>query len=53
MLKPGGRFFSYIPGAKSDALINYAPAKKIDDWTLDGLEGKALRILEIFSHFDS
>ena len=38
MLKPGGKFFSYTPGAKSDDFIDYAPAKKIDDWTLDGIK---------------
>ncbi|MBU1055042.1 MAG: class I SAM-dependent methyltransferase [Proteobacteria bacterium] len=37
VLKPGGNFFSYTPGAKSDAFINPFPANKIDDWTLDGI----------------
>ncbi|MCK4823913.1 class I SAM-dependent methyltransferase, partial [bacterium] len=37
VLKPCGKFFSYTPGARSEAFINHSPAKKIDDWTLDGI----------------
>lgn len=36
-LKSGGRFFSYCPSVKSDAFKNHAPAKLVDDWTLNGI----------------
>ncbi len=39
-LKKGGKFFSYSPSTNSDAYINYNPAKKIDQWTLDGIKRK-------------
>lgn len=37
ILKPGGRFFSYLPSKASDAFTNPGPATKIDDSTLDGI----------------
>ncbi len=37
-LKPGGLFFSYTPSVRSDAFTNHIPAKKIDEWTLDGIK---------------
>ena len=40
ILKPGGKFFSYTPGKKSDAFTNYAPAKLIDPSTLNGIYRK-------------
>jgi len=37
VLKPGGCFFSYTPGKKSDAYKNYKPSKLIDKSTLNGI----------------
>lgn len=37
VLKPGGRFFSYHPSKASDAFIDFAPADKLDNDTLDGI----------------
>lgn len=37
VLKPGGKFFSYFPGKKSDAFLNHAPSGKLDESTLDGI----------------
>ena len=37
VLKKGGMFFSYTPSQNSDAFKNYEPAKKIDDFTLNGI----------------
>lgn len=36
-LKKGGKVFSYTPSAASEAFINYAPAQKIDDYTINGI----------------
>ena len=33
----GGKYFSYTPSKRSEAFINYKPAKKIDNSTLDGI----------------
>jgi ubiquinone/menaquinone biosynthesis C-methylase UbiE len=41
ILKKEGLFFSYVPSTGSDAFINYKPAKKIDDWTLNGIYRKS------------
>lgn len=41
VLKKGGRFFSYIPSTNSDAFKKYKPAKKIDDYTLNGIYRKS------------
>jgi len=38
ILKPGGRFFSYHPSTGSDAFINYFPAEKIDEYTLNEIK---------------
>lgn len=40
VLKNGGKFFSYIPSTNSDAFKKYKPAKKIDDYTLNGIYRK-------------
>ncbi len=40
VLKKDGLFFSYTPGKNSDAFKNYHPAKKIDNYTLDGIVRK-------------
>ena len=37
VLKPGGRFFTYTPGKRSDAFLNHCPAKLIDNSTLSGI----------------
>lgn len=37
VLKKGGMFFSYTPSQNSDAFKNYELAKKIDDFTLNGI----------------
>lgn len=37
VLKPGGRFFSYTPGKKSDAFMSHWPSKMIDGSTLNGI----------------
>ncbi len=37
VLKPGGRFFSYSPGKKSDAFMNHWPSEMIDSSTLNGV----------------
>ena len=37
VLKKGGKFFSYTPAKTSDAFINFAPAVKIDESTLNGI----------------
>lgn len=37
VLRPGGLFFSYTPSAASEAFTNHAPARKLDEWTLDGV----------------
>jgi SAM-dependent methyltransferase len=39
-LKPGGRFFMYTPSIESDAFKNYAPAVKLDEFTLNGIYRK-------------
>ena len=38
VLKPGGLFFSYSPGKRSDAFLNHAPAVLLDESTLDGIK---------------
>jgi ubiquinone/menaquinone biosynthesis C-methylase UbiE len=38
VLKPNGMFFSFYPSANSDAFINYKPAHKIEEFTLDGIK---------------
>lgn len=38
VLKPGGFFFSYTPSKASDAFTNHAPAKLLNDSTLDGIK---------------
>lgn len=40
VLKKNGKFFSYTPSSDSDAFKNYKPAKKIDEFTLDGIKRK-------------
>jgi ubiquinone/menaquinone biosynthesis C-methylase UbiE len=40
VLKPGGRFFLFTLSAESDAFKNFAPAVKLDDWTLNGIHRK-------------
>jgi len=40
VLKPGGKFFSYTPGKKSMAYIDYHPAILIDSSTLNGIHRK-------------
>jgi ubiquinone/menaquinone biosynthesis C-methylase UbiE len=37
ILKPNGVYYSYTPSKKSDAFINYKPAEKIDECTLNGI----------------
>lgn len=37
VLKVGGKFFTYTPSIHSDAFINFAPAEKIDEFTLNGI----------------
>ena len=37
VLKPGGRYFSYAPSKNSDAFTNFAPSRKLDPSTLDGI----------------
>jgi SAM-dependent methyltransferase len=37
VLKPEGKFFLFTLSAESDAFKNYAPAVKIDDYTLNGI----------------
>lgn len=37
VLKTGGTFFSYTPSQNSNSFKNYKPAKKIDDFTLNGI----------------
>lgn len=37
VLKTGGKVFSYTPSATSEAFTNYAPAEKIDDYTITGI----------------
>ncbi len=37
VLKPAGLFFFYTPCTSSDAFINHAPAKKLDQYTLNGI----------------
>ncbi len=37
VLRPNGLYFSYTPSAASDAFEDHAPAKKLDEWTLDGV----------------
>lgn len=38
VLKKGGRFFSLTPSVNSHAFKNYFPAKKIDEFTLNGIK---------------
>jgi len=40
VLKPGGRYFSFAPSKNSDAFKNFAPSRKLDDSTLDGIQRK-------------
>jgi ubiquinone/menaquinone biosynthesis C-methylase UbiE len=40
VLKTGGKFFLFAPSVESDAFKNYAPAKKIDEFTLNGIHRK-------------
>lgn len=37
VLRPGGRFFSFHPSRRSDAYLDRAPAKLVDESTLDGI----------------
>ena len=37
ILKPEGLFFFFSPCVTSQAFVNYAPALKIDDYTLNGI----------------
>ncbi len=37
VLMPGGYFFSCTPSVYSEAFQNYAPAVKLDEWTLNGI----------------
>ena len=37
VLKPGGKFFSYVPSKMSDAYQNYLPAEMLDASTLSGI----------------
>lgn len=39
-LSKGGKYFSYTPSKDSDAFINYKPANKLDESTLDGIKRK-------------
>lgn len=38
ILKPGGRFFSYLPSQESEVFRNPGPSTRIDDSTLDGIQ---------------
>jgi len=40
VLKKGGKYFSFTLGTDSDAFTNFKPAKKIDEYTLDGIKRK-------------
>jgi len=40
VLKKNGKYFSYTPSINSDAFKNYYPARKIDEFTLDGIKRK-------------
>jgi ubiquinone/menaquinone biosynthesis C-methylase UbiE len=40
VLKTGGKFFLFTPSTGSDAFKNYAPAKKVDEFTLNGIYRK-------------
>lgn len=40
VLKPGGKLFIYTPSVLSDAFINYEPAIKIEDYSLNGIHRK-------------
>lgn len=37
VMKPGGKFFSFLLSSASDAFTNHAPAVKLDEWTLNGI----------------
>ena len=37
VLKPNGIFFSYFPGKKSDAFLNFFPSARIDESTIAGV----------------
>ena len=39
-LKKNGKFFSYTHSVNSDAFKNFSPAKKLDEWTLNGIYRK-------------
>jgi len=39
-LRPGGQYFSYTPSKRSSAFIEFAPSKKLDSNTLDGIRRK-------------
>jgi SAM-dependent methyltransferase len=40
VLKTGGKFFLFTPSVESDAFKNFAPAEKIDEFTLNGIYRK-------------